>query len=475
MEQKNLFKLEKVSVRLNKDAPLMSGDPVKAPEDAVKLLGKEMCELDREVVCIINLKADGSPINCTFASMGALDSSVAHPRELLKATILSNASQMILLHNHPSGNLEPSTQDTLLTDRMIKLCDMVGVPLVDHVIVGGDNSEFFSFREKGKLSSSNLRYDLKSYYKDIEFNVPVAAEQVRYNQRRKESGMDAKVIAICNQKGGVGKTTTAVSLGVGFAQEGYRVLMVDADPQADMTASLGWFNSDEMDNNLASAMESVLRDQPVNYDDLILFHPEGVDVIPSNIDLSFLESRLVTEMGREQIMGMLLKDLKKEYDYIIIDCMPSLGMLTVNALTAADSVIIPVQANFLPAKGMSQLLQTINRVRKYSNSDLEIEGALITLKDTRSNNGKRTAEIIRSTFGQHLRVFETEIPVEVKVAETPEKGISVYEYNTSGKATEAYRNLVKEVIANDSRQSGLAESYRQGGSVRHIFDAGAEG
>ena len=176
MPKKNPFKLDVVSIRLNKDAPLMSGHPVKSPEDAVKLIGQELCEMDREVVCIINLKSDGTPINCTFASMGALDRSVAHPRELLKATILSNASTMIMIHNHPSGNLDPSMEDSMLTDRMIKLCDLVGVPLVDHIIVGGDNTDYFSFKEKDRLPASNLRYSLKNDYKDIEFSVPMAAE-----------------------------------------------------------------------------------------------------------------------------------------------------------------------------------------------------------------------------------------------------------------------------------------------------------
>lgn len=176
MPKKNPFKLDVVSIRLNKDAPLMSGHPVKSPEDAVKLIGQELCEMDREVVCIINLKSDGTPINCTFASMGALDRSVAHPRELLKATILSNASTMIMVHNHPSGNLDPSIEDSILTDRMIKICDLVGVPLVDHIIVGGDNSDYFSFKEKDRLPASNLRYSLKTDYKDIEFSVPMAAE-----------------------------------------------------------------------------------------------------------------------------------------------------------------------------------------------------------------------------------------------------------------------------------------------------------
>ena len=170
------FKLNKVSIRLNKDAPIMSEIPIKSPEDAVKVIGQELCDMDREIVCIINLRLDGIPINCTFASMGALDRSVAHPRELLKTAILSNAASMIMLHNHPSGNLEPSSQDSIITDRMIQICDMVGIPLIDHIIVGGDNIEYFSFKEKGKLPYSNIRYSLKTFYKDIDFTAPMLAE-----------------------------------------------------------------------------------------------------------------------------------------------------------------------------------------------------------------------------------------------------------------------------------------------------------
>lgn len=173
----NTNQLEVVSVRLVKDAPIMSDIKIRSPEDAVKLLGDEMCQLDREVVSVLHLKSDGTPINCTFASMGAVDRSIAHPREILKAAILSNASSMIILHNHPSSSLEPSIEDVLLTDRMVKLCDLIGIPLLDHVIVAGDNREYFSFKEKERLPTGNLRYDLKTDYRDIEFTVPMAAEK----------------------------------------------------------------------------------------------------------------------------------------------------------------------------------------------------------------------------------------------------------------------------------------------------------
>ena len=158
MPKKNPFKLDVVSIRLNKDAPLMSGHPVKSPEDAVKLIGQELCEMDREVVCIINLKSDGTPINCTFASMGALDRSVAHPRELLKATILSNASTMIMIHNHPSGNVEPSEQDIYITKRMAAVYGLMGIELMDHLIVGNEET-YYSFAESREMPKNDITFN----------------------------------------------------------------------------------------------------------------------------------------------------------------------------------------------------------------------------------------------------------------------------------------------------------------------------
>lgn len=157
----NDFKLDVVSVRLVKDAPILSDIKITTPDAAVELLGKYLCEMDREVLCVVNLKSDNTPINCTMVSIGALNQSIANPREMLKASILSNAANMILIHNHPSGNLQPSKEDISVTDRMIKLTGLVGITLLDHIIIGGNNIEYFSMREK-KL----LRHERECYEQD---------------------------------------------------------------------------------------------------------------------------------------------------------------------------------------------------------------------------------------------------------------------------------------------------------------------
>ena len=151
MQEQEPFKLEVVSIRLVKDAPLFSDHKIKSPADAVKVLGDFLCEMDREVMCVINLRADGIPINCNIVSMGTINQTIAEPKEIFKASILSNAAEMLLVHNHPSGELNPSKQDIMVTDRMLKLTELMGIKLADHVIVGGDNSQYFSFREKKLL------------------------------------------------------------------------------------------------------------------------------------------------------------------------------------------------------------------------------------------------------------------------------------------------------------------------------------
>ena len=201
-----------------------------------------------------------------------------------------------------------------------------------------------------------------------------------------------KVIALANQKGGTAKTTTTLNLGIGLAHQGRKVLLVDADPQGDLTTALGWINADSLPITLETQMKKILQDEPFVYNEGILHHEEGVDIIPTNIELSGMEISLVNAMSREQTLKLYLSDLKKDYDYILIDCMPSLGMLTINVLAAADSVIVPVQAHYLPLKGMTQLMKTIGKVQRQLNPSLKIDGVLLTLADMRTKLARTTED-----------------------------------------------------------------------------------
>ena len=256
----------------------------------------------------------------------------------------------------------------------------------------------------------------------------------------------ATVIAVVNQKGGTGKTTTCENLGVGLAMEGKKVLMVDNDPQASLTISMGWPKPDELNTTLATLMGKVLEDKPIQPGEGILHHAEGVDLLPASIELAGMEVGLVNAMSREKVLKQVLENSRHTYDFILLDCTPSLGMLTINALAAADSALIPVQAQYLPAKGLEHLLQTISKVRRQINPKLRIEGILMTMTDSRTNFGKEIDTLVRQAYGTKIKVFDQGIPRSVRAAETSAEGKSIFTHDPKGKVAEAYRALTKEVL-----------------------------
>lgn len=258
-----------------------------------------------------------------------------------------------------------------------------------------------------------------------------------------------KVIAIANQKGGVGKTTTTSNLGIGLAKKGKKVLLIDADAQGSLTASLGYTEPDGIDVTLATVMGMVINDEDFDTTEGILHQEEGVDLMPGNIELSGLEVSLVNVMSRECILKEYVERMRSEYDYILIDCMPSLGMITINAFACADSILIPVQAAYLPVKGLQQLIKTIGKVRRQINPRLQIEGILLTMVDSRTNYAREISTMLRETYGSRVNVFSVYIPISVRAAEISAEGISIYKHDPKGKVAAAYETLVEEVLENE--------------------------
>lgn len=258
-----------------------------------------------------------------------------------------------------------------------------------------------------------------------------------------------KIIAIANQKGGVGKTTTTSNLGIGLAKQGKRVLLIDADAQGSLTASLGFKEPDKLEITLANVLANIINDEEMNTDYGILKHEEGIDLMPGNIELSGLEVSLVNVMSREVVLRSYVEMVKDRYDYILIDCMPSLGMITINAFACADSILIPVQAAYLPVKGLEQLIKTIGKVKRQINPKLEIEGILLTMVDSRTNYARDISAMLVENYGSKVRIFENSIPISVRAAEISAEGVSIFQHDPKGKVAGAYQSLTEEVLDNE--------------------------
>ena len=257
-----------------------------------------------------------------------------------------------------------------------------------------------------------------------------------------------KIIAIANQKGGVGKTTTSISLGAGLVKRGKKVCILDFDPQGNATEGLG-YDSENQKVTITTILNKIInKDYSFPFDYGVLHHEEGMDLIPANIDLATMEMQLISVyIGREKILCRYLDLIKSNYDYIIIDCKPSLDIVTLNALTAADSVLIPVQAQFYSAKGLEQLLGTITQIITDGlNPSLKIEGILFTVVNEQTNNFKKVSDIVKNAYGECVNIYTSYIPRSVRAEEAPATGNSIYEFDPKGTVAIAYNAFVDEFM-----------------------------
>ncbi|HUR15328.1 MAG TPA: ParA family protein [Mycobacteriales bacterium] len=251
----------------------------------------------------------------------------------------------------------------------------------------------------------------------------------------------ARILAMCNQKGGVGKTTSTINLGAALAEQGRRVLLVDLDPQGALSVGLG-VNPLQLDRTVYN----LLMESDVTVDDVMLkTNVAGMDLLPSNIDLSAAEVQLVNEVAREQTLLRAITPVLDDYDVVLMDCQPSLGLLTVNALTAAHGVIIPLECEFFALRGVALLIQTIEKIQERLNPQLELEGILATMYDARTLHGREVLARVVEAFGE--KVFHTVIARTVRFPETTVAGEPITSYASSSGGAQAYRDLAKEVLA----------------------------
>lgn len=263
-----------------------------------------------------------------------------------------------------------------------------------------------------------------------------------------------RIYSICNQKGGVGKTFTALNLAVGLAQKGQRVLAVDLDPQGSLSISLGVEDPDMLDSTVANHFHHFIKEEEEDFDRTagILQHPEGIDFLPANIELADMEITLVTAFAREHLLGKYLDQFQEEYDAVVIDCSPSLGLITINALCCSHAVIIPVQAQFLSVKGMEQLFRTIARVKKKLNRSLQVAGILVTMANQRTKDYKETIQNLYEKHGETVHIFQSVVPVSTRAIEAPKRGSSIFQHDPKGKVAEAYGGFVDELLEREEHQ-----------------------